>query len=168
MRRTGIALMTLVLALSLTACGAGFNAETRNSTQVTDGVEGAIINDQSEIKVRNLLIVETAEKAGVIVGTLLNTSDTDDALLGVAINSKVATLTGNTTLSKNSPIIFEGASANAKAVVAFLDVAAGQNVTVTLFFARGGKLTLTAIVRDQRDTYAGISAEIKAVTTTKK
>jgi copper(I)-binding protein len=168
MRRTGIALMTLVLALSLTACGAGFNAETRNSTQVTDGVEGAIINDQSEIKVRNLLIVETAEKAGVIVGTLLNTSDADDALLGVAINSKVATLTGNTTLSKNSPIIFEGASANAKAVVASLDVAAGQNVTVTLFFARGGKLNLTAIVRDQRDTYAGISAEIKAVTTTKK
>ena len=80
MRRTGIALLTLVLALSLTACGAGFNAETRNITQVTDGVEGAIINDQSEIKVRNLLIVETAEKAGVIVGTLINTSDTDDAV----------------------------------------------------------------------------------------
>jgi copper(I)-binding protein len=168
MRRTGIALLTLVLALSLTACGAGFNAETRNITQVTDGVEGAIINEQSEIKVRNLLIVETAEKAGVIVGTLINTSDTDDALLGVAINAQVAILSGNKTLAKNSPIIFEGASANAKAVVPSLDVVAGQNVTVTLFFARGGELTLTAIVRDQRDDYAGITAQIEAVTPAKK
>jgi len=168
MRRTGIALLTLTLVLSLTACGTGFNAETRNITQITDGVEGAIINNQSEIKVRNLLIVETAEKAGVIVGTLINTSDTDDALLGLAVNAKVATLSGNTTLSKNSPIIFEGTSANAKAVVASLDVVAGQNVTVTLFFARGGELTLTAIVRDQRDTYAGITAQMDTVTTAKK
>lgn len=168
MRRTGIALMTLFLALSLTACGAGLNAETRNSRQITDGVEGAIINDQSQIKVRNFLIVETAEKAGVIVGTLINTSDIDDALLGVAINGKVAALTGNTTIRKNSPVIFEGASANAKAVVASLDVVAGQNVTVTLFFARGGELTLTAIVRDQRDDYAGITAQMEAVTPPKK
>ena len=104
----------------------------------------------------------------MIVGTLINTSDTDDALLGVAINAQVATLSGNRTLSKNSPIIFEGASANAKAVVPSLDVVAGQNVTVTLFFARGGELTLTAIVRDQRDDYAGITAQMEAVTPAKK
>ena len=168
MRRTGIALLTLVLALSLTACGAGFNAETRNITQVTDGVEGAIINDQSEIKVRNLLIVETAEKAGVIVGTIINTSDTDDELLGMAVNTQVATVSGKRIVSNNSPIIFEGVSANAKAVVPLLDVVAGQNVSVTLFFARGGELTLTAIVRDQRDDYAGITAQMEAVTPAKK
>ena len=168
MRRTGIALLTLTLVLSLTACGTGFNAETRNITQVTDGVEGAIINNQSEIKVRNLLIVETAEKAGVIVGTIINTSDTDDELLGMAVNTQVATVSGKRIVSNNSPIIFEGVSANAKAVVPLLDVVAGQNVSVTLFFARGGELTLTAIVRDQRDDYAGITAQMEAVTPAKK
>ena len=168
MRRTGIALLTLTLVLSLTACGTGFNAETRNITQVTDGVEGAIINDQSEIKVRNLLIVETAEKAGVIVGTIINTSDTDDELLGMAVNTQVATVSGKRIVSNNSPIIFEGVSANAKAVVPLLDVVAGQNVSVTLFFARGGELTLTAIVRDQRDDYAGITAQMEAVAPAKK
>ena len=168
MRRTGIALLTLTLVLSLTACGTGFNAETRNITQVTDGVEGAIINDQSEIKIRNLLIVETAEKAGVIVGTIINTSDTDDELLGMAVNTQVATVSGKRIVSNNSPIIFEGVSANAKAVVPLLDVVAGQNVSVTLFFARGGELTLTAIVRDQRDDYAGITAQMEAVTPAKK
>ncbi len=168
MRRTGIALLTLTLVLSLTACGTGFNAETRNITQVTDGVEGAIINDQSEIKVRNLLIVETAERAGVIVGTIINTSDTDDELLGMAVNAQVATVSGKRIVSNNSPIIFEGVSANAKAVVPLLDVVAGQNVSVTLFFARGGELTLTAIVRDQRDDYAGITAQMEAVAPAKK
>ena len=53
-------------------------------------------------------------------------------------------------------------------MVASLDVVAGQNVTVTLFFARGGELTLTAIVRDQRDDYAGITAQMEAVTPPKK
>lgn len=163
MPRICIALLTLSLALLLSACGAGLNAESRNITQVTDGVEGAIINDQHEIKVRNLLVVETADKAGVIVGTIINTSKTDDVLLGLAVNAQVVTLTGMTTIKNGQPVIFEGASANAKAVVAALDAVAGQNVTITLFFARAGELTLTAIVRDQRDDYAGITAQMDAV-----
>ncbi len=165
MPRIGIALLTFTLAVLLSACGAGLNAETRQIKQVTDGVEGAISTDQYEIKVRNLLVVETVEKAGVIVGTIVNTADTDDALLGLAVNAQVATITGTTTLAKNTPVIFEGESANAKAVIPFLEVVAGQNVTITLFFARAGELTLNAVVRDQRDDYAGISAQMQAVTT---
>ena len=55
---------------------------------------------------------------GVLVGTIVSASDNEDALLGVAINGTVAQLTGKNTLPKNSPIIFEGPSANAKAVLA--------------------------------------------------
>jgi copper(I)-binding protein len=158
MRRTGIALMSLTLALSLTACGAGFNASTRQVKQVTDGVEGAVTSDGNNIKVRNVLVVETAEGAGVLIGTVVNNQPTEDALLGVAINGVVATVTGTNSLPQNSPISFEGAMANAKAVVPVLNAKAGTHVQVTMFFARAGEITVSTLVRAQSDTYAGITA----------
>ena len=158
MRRTGIALMSLTLALSLTACGAGFNASTRQVKQVTDGVEGAVTSDGNNIKVLNVLVVETVEGAGVLVATVVNNQPAEDALLGVAINGVVATVTGTNSLPQNSPIFFEGDTANAKAVVPALNAKAGAHVQVTMFFAHAGELTVLALVRAQSDTYAGITA----------
>ena len=158
MFRLKIALITVVLALSLTACGAGFNASTRQISQVTDGVEGTIKTDGNNIKLLNILVVETAEGAGVLVGTIVNAQANEDALLGVSINGIVATVTGTNTLPQNLPIRFEGESANAKAVIPALNTKAGAHVQITMFFARAGEITVLAIVRDQRDTYAGITA----------
>ena len=158
MRRILIALISSVLALTLSACGAGFNASTRQVTQVTDGVESAITKDGNNIKLRNILVVETALGAGVLVGTLVNSNSDDDALLGVAINGQVATITGLNTVNENMPVTFEGASANAKAVVPVLGAKAGSHVQVTLFFARAGEITVQAIIREPVDTYAGITA----------
>jgi hypothetical protein len=158
MRRTGIALLTLTLVLSLTACGAGLNASTREMKQVTDGVEASISTNGNLIKLLNILVVETADGTGVLVGTVINSLETEDALLGVAINGVVATVTGTNSLPKNSPIHFEGESANAKAIVPGLNVKAGQHVPVTMFFARAGEVTVLAIVRDQRDNFAGVTA----------
>jgi hypothetical protein len=76
----------------------------------------------------------------------------------VAINGQVATVTGSNVLAKNKPVIFEGPSANAKAVVPVLGAKAGESIQVTLFFARAGEVTVQAIIRDQRDDYAGITA----------
>jgi len=147
-----------LLTISLSGCGAGLNAETRNLKQVTDGAEAAITTNGNNIKVVNLLIVETAAGAGVLVGTLVNSMDQEDTLLGLAINGQVATLTGTNALAKNTPVIFEGPSANAKAVVPVLGAKAGQRVQVTMFFARAGEVSVQAIIRDQRDDYAGITA----------
>jgi hypothetical protein len=147
-----------LLTISLSGCGAGLNAETRNLKQVTDGVEAAITTNGNNIKVVNLLIVETAAGAGVLVGTLVNSMDQEDTLLGLAINGRVATLTGINALAKNTPVIFEGPRANAKAVVPVLGAKAGESIQVTLFFARAGEVTVQAIIRDQRDDYAGITA----------
>ena len=158
MRRVLITLLIATLTISLSGCGAGLNAETRKLKQVTDGVEATVNTGGNNIKVVNLLVVETAEGAGVLVGTLVNSLDQEDALLGVAINGQVATITGTNTLAKNTPVIFEGPSANAKAVVPVLGAKAGQSVQVTMFFARAGQVTVQAIIRDQRDTYAGITA----------
>jgi hypothetical protein len=78
--------------------------------------------------------------------------------LGIAINGNVATLTGNTTLEKNTPVIFEGESANAKAVLPGFTVAPGIRVPVVLFFARAGEVTLDALVREASQEYANITA----------
>ncbi len=158
MRRVVTAFLIALLTISLSGCGAGLNAETRNLKQVTDGVEAAITTNGNNIKVVNLLIVETADGAGVLVGTLVNSMDQEDTLLGLAINGQVATLTGTNALAKNTPVIFEGPRANAKAVVPVLGAKAGESIQVTLFFARGGEVTVQAIIRDQRDDYAGITA----------
>lgn len=158
MRRVLITLLIATLTLSLSGCGAGLNAETRNLKQVTDGVEATVNTAGNNIKVVNLLVVETAEGDGVLVGTLVNSLDQEDALLGVAINGQVATVTGTNALAKNKPVIFEGPSANAKAVVPVLGAKAGESIQVMLFFARAGQVTVQAIIRDQRDDYAGITA----------
>jgi hypothetical protein len=158
MRRVLTALLIATLTLSLSGCGAGLNASTRNVKQVTDGVEATVNTDGNNIKVVNLLVVATAEGAGVLVGTLVNSMDQEDALLGVAINGQVATVTGSNVLAKNKPVIFEGPSANLKAVIPVLGAKAGESIQVTLFFARAGEVTVQAVIRDQRDSYAGITA----------
>ena len=160
MRRIFSAVVIAVLAVSLSGCGAGQNASTRQVKQVTDGVEGSITKDGNNIKIVNLLVVAAGGGNAVLVGTIINNADTEDALLGVAINGTATTYTGTNALPKNTPIIFEGDRANAKAVLAGFGGAAGSNVEIGLFFAKAGSITLNAIVRDTRDTYAGVTAAI--------
>ncbi len=160
MRRTVSAIAIAVLAVSLSGCGAGQNASTRQVKQVTDGVEGSINKDGNDIKILNLLVVAAGGGNAVLVGTIVNTADTQDVLLGIAINGTTTSYTGTNVLPKNTPIIFEGDRANAKAVLAGFGGSAGSNVKVSLFFAKAGEITLNAIVRDTRDDYAGITAAI--------
>ena len=158
MRRILSALAIAALTVSLTGCGAGLNASTRQIAQVTDGAEAQVIGDGNNIRVVNLLVVAAEGGTGVLVGTVVNAVDTEDALLGVAINGSVLTYTGKNNLPKNSPIIFEGDSANAKAVLTGFGAQPGTNVTITMFFARAGEVTKSVIVRDNKDEYAGITA----------
>jgi copper(I)-binding protein len=158
LKRTLSVITIFALSVSLTGCGAGLNAATRQIAQVTDGVESNVINEQNNLRVVNLLVVATADQNAVLVGTIVNAKDAPDTLLGVAINGSVATLTGTTTLEKNAPVIFEGDSANAKAVVPGFTVAPGIRVPVVLFFARAGEVTVDALVREAADIYANVTS----------
>jgi hypothetical protein len=93
-----------------------------------------------------------------LVGTIVNAQETEDSLLGVAINGTVLTYTGKNNLPQNSPIIFEGESANAKAVINGFGAQPGTHVNVTMFFARAGEITKNVIVRDNTLEYAGITS----------
>jgi ribosomal protein S8E len=143
---------SLVLAISLTGCGSGPDAAGRTITRVTDGAETALTKDGSNIKVRNLLLVELSD------GSVINSADKEDALLGISVNGIDAQYSGESILTKNSVIQFEGSSANAKAVIPGMNVSAGKETVVSLFFAKAGLVEINAIVRDQRDTFAGITA----------
>ena len=170
-RKRALSVITIfAVSVSLTGCGAGLNASTRQISQVTDGVEAYVVNEQNNIRVVNLLVVATADQNAVLVGTIVNAKDAPDTLLGIAINGTVATLTGKTTLLKNAPVIFEGDIANAKAVTSGFTVPAVVQTSVTLFFARAGEVTVEALVREAAGIYANVtsgaavSAPVTAVT----
>jgi len=157
-KKTSIAFIATALALSLTACGgSGPDAPTRLIKRVTDGNEASVTTNGSDLSITNLLLVATADGSAVVIGTIVNHTATPDALLGISAGGTTATLTGEQNLLQDKPIRFEGDSANAKAVFAGVGALAGKNVTLSLAFARAGVVTVDAIIRDQRDTYANIT-----------
>ena len=159
LRKVAIGLIVIASLSTLTACGAGENAAARNITKVTDGAETNVMTDTSALKLRGFLLVAQPDGSAVLVGTIINSNSTPDSLLGISVNNVLATVTSATNvISENIPMIFEGDSANAKAVIPGLGVKAGNTVDISFFFNTGGVVTFQAIVRDQRDTYAGVTA----------
>ena len=156
MRRIFTIISALLIATTLTACGAGQNAATRNITQVTDGVDVKITQNGSAIKIVNLLLVATETGDAVVVGTIVNQGAEADQLLGIAVGGTTATLTGDTTLAQNAPLRFEGESANVKAVFSGVTPVAGRHVKLSLGFARAGLITAEVIIRDKRDDYKDV------------
>ena len=156
-KKIAIAFTASALALTLTACGSGPDAATRQIKRVTDGNEANVTTNGNDLSITNFLLVATADGSAVVIGTIVNHTATPDALLGISAGGTTATLTGEQNLLQNKPIRFEGDSANAKAVFAGVGASAGKNVTLSLAFARAGVVKVDAIIRDQRDTYANIT-----------
>ena len=158
LRKVAIGLIIIASLSTLTACGAGENAAARNIKKVTDGAETEVITDTSALKIRGFLLVAQPNGSAVLVGTIINANSTPDSLLGISANNVLAKVTTELTeISEELPMIFEGDSANAKAVIPGLGVKAGNTVELSFFFKTAGVVTVKAIVRDQRDTYAGVT-----------
>ena len=156
-KNLSLAFTAVVLALSLTACGSGPNAATRQVKKVTDGAEIMIKSDGNNISVTNLLLVATEDGSAVVVGTIINYSEERDALLGISANSVGAVITGEQNLDQNKPVRFEGDVATTKAVFNGVGAEAGKNVKLSLAFARAGVVTTNVIIRDKRDDYKNIT-----------
>ena len=167
-KKFSIALISSALALSLTACGgAGPDAATRLIKRVTDGNEASIKTNGNDLSITNLLLVATEDGSAVVVGTIVNYADEADALLGISVGPTTANISGEQNLVKNQPIRFEGDSANAKAVFPGVGATPGRHVTVKLAFARAGVVEVSAIIRDKRDIYAGVTTGAKLATEAK-
>jgi len=159
LRKVAISLLIAASLSTLTACGAGENAASRNITKVTDGAETNVITDTSNLKLRGFLIVDQPDGSAVLVGTIVNSSSTPDQIVGISVNNVLATITTELSeITDRVPMIFEGDSANAKAVFPGLNANAGNNIDISFLFKTAGIITVKAIVRDQRDIYAGITS----------
>jgi hypothetical protein len=156
-KNLSLAFTAVVLALSLTACGSGPNAATRQVVKVTDGAEILIKSDGNNISITNLLLVATEDGSAVVVGTIINYSEERDALLGISANSVGAVITGEQNLDQNKPVRFEGDVATTKAVFSGVGAQPGNNVKLSLAFARAGVVTTNVIIRDKRDDYKNIT-----------
>ena len=140
----------LIVATNITGCGSGQAAVTRNIKQVTDGVEA----ESNGIKLRNVLIVKTVNSEGVLVATVVNTTDEVDSIVGIAIGGAMATMAAKSSeLVKNKPIIFGGESANSDAFIGGLSTAAGDRIDVTISFAKSAAVKVSALVVNSEGIY---------------
>jgi len=140
----------LIVATTITGCGSGQAAVTRNIKQVTDGVEA----QSNGIKLRNVLIVKTDKSEGVLVATVVNTTDEADSIVGIAIGGAMATVVAKSSeLIKNKPIIFVGDSTNADAFIPVLNNNAGDRIGITFTFAKAAPVTLSALVVNGEGIY---------------
>jgi ABC-type uncharacterized transport system permease subunit len=156
-KKSSIALIASALALTLTGCGAGPNAETRLIKRVTDGNEVILKENGNNISVANLLLVALEDGSAVVVGTFVNYSEDNDSLVGLSVNGIPAVITGETMMKQNAPLRFEGDSATTKGVFNSVAAKAGVNIPLTLSFERAGDVTTNVIVRDQRDDYRNVT-----------
>ena len=136
----------------LTGCADGGQAPTRIIKQVTDGVE----KDLGDVKIRNLKIVALPDGTGTLVAFIVNHNESPDKLAAITVNGQRADLVSDAVLTKNTPMIFEGDSANAKAKVATLGAKPGYRVPVVLYFVNGGKAELDALVVANTGIYSSI------------
>jgi hypothetical protein len=152
-------LIIAALAISLTGCGAGSNATTRLTKKVTDGQEAEIKKDANKIILRNFVLVALQDGSAVVVGTVINRGENEDALLGLAIPGLQAQITGTSTIASNGVITFEGDIANVKAVIPGANLKPGTHTDLSLFFGNAGEITLDVLIQKPEGIYAGITSQ---------
>ncbi len=145
----------VALALALAGCGAGKNAATQQPYTPTDGVQGSA----QSVKVRDVILVSMPDGTGVIVGTVVQTGPVQDRITGITVDGKPASVApASPVLIQNAPIRFAGDSANASADIPGLNAVPGRLAKVEFTFEASGTVTLDAIVRDNKDEFAGVTA----------
>lgn len=155
------ALLTILIASlsALTGCAAGPNAATRLITQVTDGVDG----ESGAVKLRNFKLVLQPDSSAVVVGTIVNQDEAEDAVIGATINGERARIWANggavdsLPLTLNKPQTFAGPSATAYIYTPYLGVKAGYRVPVEIVLARGGIVELDVLIREKDLEFADVS-----------
>jgi hypothetical protein len=153
---------TIAIAATVTGCGSGQMAQTRLIKQVTDGVEA----QTDEIRLRNVKVIKTSTGSGVLIGTLVNWSDTSDQITSVTINNQPAIyIAKSSELLRNKPITFVGDIANADAFIQTLDKEPGYRIPVTFTFASAAPVTLDTLIVNGDGIYEVLNRYNQVATT---
>ena len=143
-----------LLVVALTGCAAGPDAMTRNLRQVTDGVEGV----SGSIKALNVLLVAQEDGSAVLVGTFVNTSETNDEITSITANGIVGEISVSPLVQYTGPAIFEGESKNSSARFSGLNARASDHLELEVSFANSGPMKLSALVRAKAAEYANVGS----------
>lgn len=156
-----ITIIALAGALTLTGCGIGFGAGT--SQQKASG-NGLTTNVES-IQLRALTVVADTKNpnSGVLIGTIINTADTDNALVGVAAaRTVVAVGQTNVALMSKSATTLNSSPETTVALNGFLTP--GTYVNLQLMFADGTNIPASLMVVTNEDNYADVTMPDLATT----
>lgn len=153
----------LLSSILLSGCGTGLHATTYTIERSPRDFRSTQVAD---LQVRNLGIVGpstgitiSSDGTAVLTGSVVNSGDTDDALVGVETDvagTSTLWLDGKTVTA--IPVPAGGATGQWSATLSDLkqDLRVGQYVDVTLVFARAGRLAdLQVPVRTPQDTGLG-------------
>jgi hypothetical protein len=144
-RRRTLAVLSCgaALAVTLSACGAGFDAGTNQVRRVTNGSDA----DIGSVAVRNLLLLQdgASPPTTTLTGALVDNTDETDQLTAV----KVAEAGPITITPINVPargIVTLGSGQTPGITVPDATFRPGRNILVTLTFKNSGELTLSVLV----------------------
>jgi hypothetical protein len=166
LRSTSLLTILIISLSALTGCAAGPNAATRLINQVTDGVDG----ESGAVKLRNFKLVIQPDSSAVMVGTIVNQDEVEDAVIAAKINGQQAKLWANGSeadllpLLQNDPQIFAGPSATAYVYIENLEAKAGYRVPVEIVLARGGIVELDVLIREKDLEFTDVSLPTTAPT----
>ena len=149
-------LVALALAgtLTLSGCAIGFNSGT--SQQKASG-NGLTTNVES-LQLRNMTVVADTNNpnSGVLIGTIINTADTDNALIGVAAaRTVVAVGQTNVALMAKSATTLNSSPDTTVALNGLLTP--GTYVNLQLMFADGTTIPASLMVVLNEDIYADVT-----------
>jgi hypothetical protein len=148
------ALLALSALALLTGCAAGNGAQTLQPYSPADGV----VANSGDIRVLNALVVADATgTTGVVSLTIVNRSSTrNDSLTNLTSTDGSVDLTGTRDLPSGRAVRF-GATTEPSATISDLKRKAGQEITLTLSFARTEPLTVHTLVLPAKGAYADIT-----------
>ena len=153
--------IALVGSLMLSGCGIGFGAGT--SQQKASG--NGLTTNLETIQLRQLTVVADTMNPGmgVLIGTIVNTADTDNALVGVAsARTVVAVGQTNVALLAKSATTLNSSPETTVALSGLLTP--GTYVNLQLMFLDGTKVPVSLMVVPNDDFYSDVTMPVVSTT----
>ena len=146
--------MALASVLALSGCALGFNAGT--SQQQASG--NGLTSNVDGIQLRQMTVVADTKNPthGVLIGTIVNTTDTDNALVGVAAaRTVVAVGTINVALPATSAVTLNSSAETTVALQGQLTP--GTYVNLQLALKNGTSIPVSLMVVPNDGNYADVT-----------
>ena len=157
-----LAVMALAGALALSGCGLGFDAGTSQQKASGNGLSTNV--DALQLRGMTIVVDTKNPTSGVVIGTIVNTADADNALVGVAAaRTVVAVGTVSVVLPAKSATQLNTTPETTVALNGQLTPGTYQNVQ--LLFADGKSIPASLMVVPNDGIYADTAFPAAATTT---